>query len=174
MVEIESHSQPRPLIWPASSPGEDLLASYLLRQPVPLPHATADSMVMLFEHLGIYQPDCTFEMAGRSRRLPDLVRDTRLETEFLDSLTIHSRNVFIPAARQRTTIEKVSWSRDELIGSGGFGSVWLEKRLGAPELRAVKQIHTGKKQASHLDCVHELEAIAKFSQTRVSALSLSL
>ncbi|KAJ4175000.1 hypothetical protein NW754_005420 [Fusarium falciforme] len=55
-----------------------------------------------------------------------------------------------------------------MLGHGGFGIVWLEKREpespAAYNFRAVKQLVRSKPH----DCVRELEALAKFSQAKYS------
>jgi hypothetical protein len=104
-------------------------------------------------------------------RLPDLVRDTRLEAEFKDGTTIHSYTT--SDTLRRVKKQKVYWQKEKEIGKGGFSSVHLETRkglsvVGQPELRAVKRI----RHASHRDWVHELEAVAKFSIERVCHWSM--
>jgi hypothetical protein len=104
-------------------------------------------------------------------RLPDLVRDTRLETEFKNGNTIHSYTT--SDSLRRVKKQKVYWQKEKEIGRGGFGSVHLETRkgppvVGQPELRAVKRI----RHASHQHWVHELEAVAKFSIERVCYWSM--
>ena len=101
-------------------------------------------------------------------RLPDLVRDTRLETEFQGDFTIHSYTTSDPDTLRRVKKQKVYWQKDKEIGKGGYGSVHLEKQregplAGKPHLRAVKRI----RHATHRNWVHELEAMAKFSIERV-------
>jgi hypothetical protein len=108
-----------------------------------------------------------------SNRLPDLVRDTRLETEFRGSLTIHSA---IPSgSSRRGRKERIHWEKVKEIGRGGFGSVHLEAQRkplnnGQPELRAVKRI----RHATHRHLLHELEAIAKFSNKKVCCHAIEL
>ncbi|KAK3989414.1 Serine/threonine-protein kinase RAD53 [Cladorrhinum sp. PSN332] len=68
------------------------------------------------------------------------------------------------SARNRKIILSERWRRIRKLGSGAFGSVWLEKcdrmvRKDAPSVRAVKEI----KFNSGIDFTRELEAIAKFS-----------
>jgi hypothetical protein len=101
-----------------------------------------------------------------SNRLPDLVHDSRLETEFRGSLTIHSDRP--SGSSRRSKRERVHWEKVREIGRGGFGSVHLEAQRkplnpGVPELRAVKRI----RHATHRHLLHELEAIAKFSNKKV-------
>jgi hypothetical protein len=102
-------------------------------------------------------------------RLPDLVRDSRLNTEFRNGLTVHSYHVSDSTNHKRSVIEHVRWQRRGKIGVGGVGSVHVEQRTGKarsgqPELRAVKRI----RDATHENYLHELVAIAKFSHPSVS------
>lgn len=94
--------------------------------------------------------------------LPELVRHSRLETVFQHHRTIHTR-----LRRRRGMHSQDVWIPDsqEPIGSGGYGEVWVERKLddaGAPtpELRAVKRIRAATK---HRYYMRELEALAKFS-----------
>ncbi|KAF1817000.1 hypothetical protein P152DRAFT_5800 [Eremomyces bilateralis CBS 781.70] len=95
--------------------------------------------------------------------LPELVRDSRLETEFTGNIAIH-----------RTRRE--AWSREKVLGHGGFGLVWLERRVDdgllsrreAIALRAVKEIQLHRPAQAGLDYVRELQALAKFSQEKYS------
>lgn len=100
-------------------------------------------------------------------RLPDLVRDSRLETRFHTKYTSHIYHEADPSSRQRQVERKEYWKREKRIGRGGFGLVWLErcvKGQANAEVRAVKQF---PKPAKAKDYVRELEAIAKFSHPRV-------
>lgn len=104
----------------------------------------------------------------------ELVNDMRLEAKIDGDLTYHytSEPDFTGrAGRQNRQI----WRRDELLGRGGFGEVWLERSVpsqGQNELRAVKIIPRPREDDSeglHL-LEQELQAIAKFSQPKVSTL----
>ncbi|OCK79105.1 WD40 repeat-like protein [Lepidopterella palustris CBS 459.81] len=93
--------------------------------------------------------------------LSDLVRDSKLDTEFRDGYTVHFQ--YEPNTRELT--EKL-WLRERQVGGGGFGSVWLEKchePNRRAEVRAVKQIPMGLDDMKY---TRELEAMAKFSQSR--------
>jgi hypothetical protein len=148
-------------------------------------------------------------MATR-RRLPDIVVDTRLESEVHAEFTIHSVFASSPvtsatgaeagavatssspvATKSRPGKIKERWRRVRQLGSGGYGTVWLERcSAGSQErvgtLRAVKEIRcdvgrggggggNGKQKEDRKtpseECARELEAIGKFSQ---AAVSLSL
>jgi hypothetical protein len=106
-------------------------------------------------------------------RLPDLVRDSQLTTEFKHGLTVHSYHVSDTRRHRRSVVEQVRWQKGAKIGVGGVGSVHVEKRIGKakahhPELRAVKRI----RDATHKEYLHELVAIAKFSHPSVSGLDM--
>ncbi|OOQ87150.1 hypothetical protein PEBR_18436 [Penicillium brasilianum] len=111
-------------------------------------------------------------------QIPDLIRDSKLETRFLPHCgveTVHTFRESDPASGQRLVIRSEHWQRQRRIGSGGFGSVWLERRIkggrsGATAaqdsaVRAVKQIDMDTRLGL-IHCNHELEAIAKFSHSR--------
>ncbi|KAH6653685.1 hypothetical protein BKA67DRAFT_328902 [Truncatella angustata] len=100
----------------------------------------------------------------------DLVRDSKLETEFRDDCTIHT---FIePSGRNR----RISWTEywrfeKQNIGRGGFGQVQLERCVNGKRkdmIRAVKIINkpSGSTKKKPMEFERELEAIAKFSQKR--------
>ncbi|KAK0649170.1 kinase-like domain-containing protein [Cercophora newfieldiana] len=108
--------------------------------------------------------------AGVGGILPDIVLDTKLESDVYANYTVH--HVFdaltqSPGVRPRKTTER--WDRGRELGSGGFGTVWLENCTSGRskgKLRAVKEIRCrvpdGATPSS--ECVRELEAIGKFSQ----------
>ncbi|KAJ5138474.1 Tetratricopeptide-like helical [Penicillium bovifimosum] len=109
-------------------------------------------------------------------RTSDLVQDSELHTYFLPDHTVetvHTFQVSDPASGQRLVTRTEHWQRQKEIGSGGFGSVWLEKCIKggrsdatqAGALRAVKQINTDPRHGS-FDYNRELEAITKFSHYR--------
>lgn len=98
--------------------------------------------------------------------LPELVRDTQLDATVGTSTTIHT-SVEIPHPRHE------EWRRERFLSSGGSGHVWLEKCISglqpdSPDLRAVKKIALSS-DSGILDCIRELEALAKFSQPKVIA-----
>ncbi|KAF7512426.1 hypothetical protein GJ744_001361 [Endocarpon pusillum] len=101
-------------------------------------------------------------------RLPDLVRDSRLRTEFRDSITIHSY-LEIDEIGGRFSREEY-WKTERFLGCGGFGQVRLEKCVakGAMQdsFRAVKVMNKPLDPSLSLDFNRELEAIAKFSNDR--------
>ncbi|KAH7171437.1 kinase-like domain-containing protein [Dactylonectria macrodidyma] len=98
-------------------------------------------------------------------RLPELARDSELSTTFQSDLTIHTK----PSSRRNAPKAEV-WRQEKMLGHGGFGVVWLQRRISesrvAPELRAVKQIEISDRNSGAKGYVRELEALAKFSQDR--------
>jgi hypothetical protein len=99
----------------------------------------------------------------------DLILDSKLQTDFRDSVTIHLYREIDEAGRRYSREEH--WKQERFLGRGGFGQVRLERcvtrgtKQGA--LRAVKIIDKPQHLASSLDFNRELEAIAKFSNRRV-------
>ncbi|KAJ5186705.1 Tetratricopeptide-like helical [Penicillium cf. viridicatum] len=110
-------------------------------------------------------------------RISDLIRDSKLETYFLPDCTVETVHRFLESdstSGQRLVTRSEHWRRQEKIGKGGFGSVWLEKctKGGRPgaiaqegAVRAVKQIDIDRRFGP-VDYNRELEAIAKFSHSR--------
>ncbi|KAK2597906.1 hypothetical protein N8I77_012659 [Diaporthe amygdali] len=97
--------------------------------------------------------------------LPELVRHLQLEAVFKHTRTVHK----LLRPRQGSQKQE-TWIREKKIGHGGFGEVWLERKLDgrrsasdAAELRAVKCIHSSLKRR---DYVRELEALATFSSNK--------
>jgi serine/threonine protein kinase len=108
----------------------------------------------------------------RLPRLPDRVRDAKLDTEVRDGLTIHTDYVEDASVHRRFRIEKIVWQTTRKIGQGGYGSVYLQERKSrsstGPAVRAIKRL----RQTSHNTFIHELEALAKFSsQPRVGGVN---
>ena len=100
--------------------------------------------------------------------LPDLVRDSRLETVFRrDSITHLYRD-----RPGRSAPRHEHWSVKRALGRGSFGIVSLLEAGGVHDQpnekrhRAVKEIFGPP--AKHLESYkHELEALAKFSHQKV-------
>jgi serine/threonine protein kinase len=68
------------------------------------------------------------------------------------------------------------WERRGNLGSGTFGTVWLEKLItdnSEEKYRAVKEIKKDIRQSGAIDYSRELEAIAKFSHQKVRRSSIS-
>jgi hypothetical protein len=107
-------------------------------------------------------------MRGNMDEVPDLVRDSRLETRFEGNVTVHERK-WSPKGLGR--FER--WIRDQRIGRGGGGLVFLERRQGAGDAvseRAVKEITPYRPGSYGGEYRLELLAIAKFSQEKVCSL----
>ncbi|RWA09193.1 hypothetical protein EKO27_g5902 [Xylaria grammica] len=105
-------------------------------------------------------------------KLPELVRDSRLETTLIEDNTVH---IYYDRPGRRAEPRREVWKKERLIGSGGNGVVWLEKRLAArseegegyqAHFRAVKQITSARSRSVLEICKSELEALAKFSTRR--------
>ncbi|KAJ5850197.1 hypothetical protein N7455_010053 [Penicillium solitum] len=81
-------------------------------------------------------------------RIPDIVRDFELETRFLPgcSDTIHTYHESDLASGRRLVVRAEHWQREREIGSGTYGSIWLERCIeggrSGVEVRAVKQLPT--------------------------------
>ncbi|KAN0067515.1 WD40-repeat-containing domain protein [Elaphomyces granulatus] len=104
-------------------------------------------------------------------RLPDLVRDSKLETHFLPVETIHTYHESDPTSQRRLISRSEHWQRQRKIGGGSSASVWLEKCTKGGhrdvEVRAIKQIEIHQHSGRILvDYSRELEAIAKFSHPK--------
>jgi hypothetical protein len=101
----------------------------------------------------------------------DLVLDSRLDTRFHERYVYHVYHESDVAKGQRAVQRREFWQRQRLLGSGGFGSVWLEQCVKGEQqgsMRAVKEIQRPRNQ---FECNRELEAIAKFSHARVCLLT---
>ncbi|KAF7525619.1 hypothetical protein G7054_g11019 [Neopestalotiopsis clavispora] len=108
-------------------------------------------------------------MAG-SRLVSDLVRDSKIETEWLDSCLRHIFYDTGPSAKQRRVRREEKWVRQDFVGEGAFGRVYLEQcRSDTSErLRAVKQVKKSSAPGEEFDYMRELEAVAKFSHQNYS------
>jgi hypothetical protein len=103
--------------------------------------------------------------------ISDIVRDKKLDTSFVDNFTVHHYDDSDEERYERSVQRSEYWEHDGLIGKGGYGDVFRQKCVqgkGRYELRAVKVISTGDAKTRHIRNASELEAIAKFSQRRVS------
>lgn len=105
-------------------------------------------------------------------RLPDLVRDSRLDTEFRDGYTIHR---FDESDDDENNDEQSAhrteyWKKEKLIGRGGTGKVTLQQCVQGgkdPNRRRERAVKTISRSDIGSDYEAELEAMAKFSQKRV-------
>ena len=101
-------------------------------------------------------------------RQPDLVRDSKLETEICNGRTIHTFRE--PDLEKIEHVWQEQWEDVQQIGIGGFGRVLLQRCTAenkAKELRAVKQIFVASRRSASMEYIRELEATAKFSNKRV-------
>lgn len=94
----------------------------------------------------------------------DLVQDSKLITDFRDGYTIHT---FTEPSGHR----KEYWKSERRLGRGGSGQVQLERCAAGEKKdlkRAVKIIsrRSNPTRTGWVDLERELEAIAKFSQSR--------
>lgn len=102
--------------------------------------------------------------------IPDLVRDSRLETQFRPKYLRHRYHESDSTQGERVVVRQEYWKRERCIGGGSYGRVWLERCLKGEKdysIRAVKEIQKPKQSAKASDYNRELEAIAKFSHERV-------
>lgn len=109
-----------------------------------------------------------------SSRLPDLVRDTRLNTSFKDNITIHHYDESDDENDVRSTWLSECWQQMSHLGHGGYGDVWLQQCVSGKrgyERRAVKIIPRLRLKDKKDSYMAEPETIAKFSQRRVSFAS---
>jgi hypothetical protein len=99
----------------------------------------------------------------------DLVRDSKLQADVSRGSTIHS---FVEAGQNRRRISRQEvWQHEKHLGQGSYGQVWLEKCTAGKsigELRAVKMIRKKPNASTIRDYNRELEAVAKFSNPKVS------
>lgn len=104
-------------------------------------------------------------------KFSDPVRDSRLETWFDRGCFVHERLQTEFGSSKRPVQRKEYWQRQKLIGTGAFGSVWLEKCVhgqAKAQFRAVKQIRvSGLHDPRPKGFRRELEAFAKFSHEKV-------
>jgi hypothetical protein len=108
--------------------------------------------------------------------ISDLVRDSKLETRFHGKYTQHVYYVSGVTSRQRKVRKEERWARDKSLGNGASGTVYLEKSItenGEVQYRAVKEIRKSTHESGAIGYSRELEAIAKFSHSKVRGLSIS-
>jgi hypothetical protein len=100
----------------------------------------------------------------------ELVEYSRLDARIYPTHTVHIHHEPGRSASLRRSRREERWEWDRPLGRGSYGSVWLEKCvLGQNEVkvRAVKEIRKPQQSINPVDHSRELEAIAKFSHSRV-------
>ena len=108
-------------------------------------------------------------MASSEPLLPDLVRDSQIETELLGQAFRHFFYESGQSVRERYIRREEQWVRERELGRGAYGTVYLERRAhgGTGTLRAVKELRKFVTLGQELDYLMELEAIVKFSNAKV-------
>lgn len=107
----------------------------------------------------------------RMPRLSDLVRDSKIETEFLASHVQHVLYETGRSASHRRVRRVERWTKGRLLGQGTFGKVHLHicNDGDKERLRAVKEVKKFVVVGQELDYTRELEAIMKFSHSNVGS-----
>ncbi|RSL58393.1 hypothetical protein CEP54_007783 [Fusarium duplospermum] len=107
-------------------------------------------------------------MSSKRPLVSDLVRDSKINTEFLESCIQHVFHETGQSLKQRLIRREERWVRQRYLGQGAYGTVYLERREdgGTEELRAVKELKKSVGAGQELDYARELEAIMKFSHPR--------
>jgi hypothetical protein len=109
---------------------------------------------------------------GRSLGL-DVIRDARLDATFADGKIQHPLYTSAPSGgptRERPLKGVQTWTRRKELGSGTFGTVWLEECSDGAQagmLRAVKEVRKAPMRINGIDYGRELEAVLKFSHQKV-------
>jgi hypothetical protein len=106
-------------------------------------------------------------------RHSDLILDSKLNTRFESGFTVHTYRQVSNNSERRIVVQREEyWRQISQIGSGAYGSVWLEKCVQGHqdvELRAVKRVSTRPlRSGREIDYNQELKAVAKFSHDKVS------
>jgi hypothetical protein len=98
-----------------------------------------------------------------SATISDLIEHFKLETEFHQEHTVEITHALQhDRGRQRVKTETI-WTRRENLGSGAFGTVWLEKNQSGAT-RAVKKVSKTPFDRIGIDYHVELLALAKLSK----------
>ncbi len=106
--------------------------------------------------------------------LPDLAH-CKLEAVFPadeedeeEGQVLHYEYTSSATSGPRSTRIVKRWRRQELLGSGSFGDVWLEVMENQPDTkRAVKVIQKRRMKDAKIDYTKELKALAEFSRAKV-------
>ena len=112
-------------------------------------------------------------------RYSDLLLDSKLNTRFDSGLTVHFYRQVSNNSERRVVVQREEhWLQIQQIGSGAYGSVWLEKCVQGQqgvELRAIKKVSTRPLRSGiQIDYSQELKAITKFSHEKVSPKIIEL
>jgi serine/threonine protein kinase len=94
----------------------------------------------------------------------EAIQDFKLNTVFEDDGVYHIYDDCDSSTGQRVLKRRERWKRISHLGSGGFGTVWLESCVagrGKGQQRAVKDLQCPRR---HIDFSRELEALATFSR----------
>ena len=106
----------------------------------------------------------------------DLILDSKLNTRFESGFTVHSYRQVSHNSERRVVVQREEyWRQVQHIGSGAYGSVWLEECVQGHrdvEFRAIKKVSTRPLRSGRvIDYSQELKAVAKFSHDKVSTKS---
>jgi hypothetical protein len=102
--------------------------------------------------------------------VPELVRQSKRDAQLSPDRQYTQHIYFVSKDEQRKVKEEEQWKREQTLGSGTFGLVYLEKCVrgnGHGKVRAVKEI----RKPENNDYYRELEAAALFSLPQVSILA---
>lgn len=111
-------------------------------------------------------------------QLPDLVKDSQLQAAFRADTTVHRFTSRDASGRRIKHQEK--WKIEKHLGQGSYGQVWKESCVSdeatgdAAKVRAVKMIRKPQQKSKGFEYNRELEAIAKFSHTKVSRVTYTI
>lgn len=102
--------------------------------------------------------------------VPESVRDARWGANFEPNPHVPYQTTNTLFAGPRLIRQEI-WIRENRLGHGGFGVVWLEKahpdNRSPIRIRAVKELRVGHNDTRRQECIRELLALVKFSQQKV-------
>jgi hypothetical protein len=99
----------------------------------------------------------------------DLIDHFKLEARQFPDHVLHTEYYSDPSRGLRKIGVEKRWYRQQSLGRGSFGAVWLEvyrDDVGKVANRAVKEIDKRHMQAVKLDYKRELLALAKLSKVK--------
>lgn len=97
----------------------------------------------------------------------DLLEHFRLNATVTDQHTTHTKSQTSRGEAKRQTTAEKRWTRQRVLGTGGFGQVWLETSSGEGgqlETRAVKAVSKDGMKSCGIDYKKELLALSKFAK----------